>query len=68
VVGPLEERHVDILARDVVDRRIPRFPQGQRVPRLDDDATRDLDYDAIAVALDRDWMIRAGNLDGLRVR
>src|ERR1700722_11095767 len=25
LVGPLEERHVDVLARDVVDRRVARF-------------------------------------------
>jgi hypothetical protein len=65
VVRPFQERHVDILAGNILDRRITRFPQGQRVPGIGDDAARNLDHDSIAVALDRDRMIPTGGLDGL---
>jgi hypothetical protein len=68
VLRPLKEGHVDVLARDIEDRRIARFPQGQRIPCVGDDAIRNLDYDPIPVALDRDRMIGAENLDVLRLR
>ena len=51
LLRPLKEDHVDVLARDIEDRRIARFPQGQRIPCVGDDAIRNLDYDPIAVAL-----------------
>ena len=68
MVGPLQERHVDIPAGDVLDRRIARFPQRQRAPTIGSDAARNLDHDSIAAALDRDRMIRAWDLDGLWLR
>ena len=54
LLRPLKEGHVDVLARDIEDRRIARFPQGQRIPCVGDDAIRNLDHDPVAVALDRD--------------
>jgi hypothetical protein len=68
VLRPLKEGHIDVLARDIENRRIARFLQGQRIPRVGDDATRNHNYDPIAVALDRDRMIGAGSLDVLRLR
>src|SRR5712671_631353 len=58
-VGPLERRHVDVLARDVLNRRIARFPQDHRVPSIGNDAARNLDHDSISVGRNRYRMIRA---------
>jgi hypothetical protein len=68
MVGPFEERHVDVAARDVVDRRIARFPQRQRVQSIGNDAAGGLYDDSLSAAGNGDRMVRAGNLDGLRCR
>src|SRR5580693_1781768 len=46
VLRPLKEGYVDVLARDIEDRRVARFSQGQRIPRIGNDATCNLDYDS----------------------
>jgi hypothetical protein len=65
VLGTSEKRHVDIFARDVLNRRIGGFAQGQRFVRVGDDPTRDRDDDPSGVALDCDRMIGPGNFDRL---
>src|SRR3954454_16569895 len=67
VVSLGEERHVDVLARNVLHRRIARFSQDQRVPSIGNDAARNLDHDSISVTRNRDWVIRAWYLDRLRL-
>ena len=66
MIGPLEQRHVDILARDVLDRRIGRFAQGQRFSRVGDDPAGHRDHDPVGIAVDVDRMIGPGNFDRLR--
>jgi hypothetical protein len=45
VIRPLEQRHVDILARDVLDRRIGCFAERQRFSCVGDDPPCDRDDD-----------------------
>src|ERR1700720_4533603 len=41
VVRALEQRHVYVLARDVLNRRIARLAQNESVPRIGHDTARD---------------------------
>src|SRR5207244_8615026 len=66
VIRPLEERHVDILARDVLGRGIGRFAERQSFSGVGDDPPCDSDHHPAGVALDRYRMIRPGNFDRLR--
>src|SRR5476649_1153915 len=64
VAAAFELAHVDVLARDVLDRRIGRFAQRQRVLAVGDDAAGKLDGDAAGGAFYRDRMVGAGDFDG----
>src|SRR4029077_5627527 len=64
-VSPLEQRHFDVLARDILHGRVAGFTERQRIPRIGDNASCDLDDDTMRIALDRDGMIRPRDLDGL---
>src|SRR5215469_3057473 len=65
VIGALEERHIDIFARDVLHRGIRCFAQCQRFSRVGDDPARDRDDDPSGIAFDRDRMIWPRNFDRL---
>src|SRR5205807_772777 len=58
-IGALEERHVDILARDVLNRGIGRFAERQSFSCVGDDPPRDRNHDPSGIAFNRDRMIRA---------
>jgi hypothetical protein len=66
--APLELRHIDILARDVLDRRVACFTEIQRIAAVGQYRAADRDHDPFGVTLDRDGMIRSWDLDGLRFR
>src|SRR5205807_539830 len=66
-ICPRQERHIDILARDVMDRRIMGLAERQRFARVGNNAARDRDDYSLGVAFDRDRMIRAGDFDRLRL-
>ena len=55
---PLKERHVDILARDVLDRGIGRFAERQGFSRVGDDPARDRDHDPDAIASNTSPLIK----------
>ena len=65
VVGAVEERHIDVFARDVLNRGIGGFAQSERFSRVGDHPPRDRDDDPSGIAFDRDRMIRSGNFDRL---
>src|SRR4029077_20621903 len=65
MIGGFEERYVDILARDVLNRRIGAFAQGQSFSRVGDAPARDRDDNPSGIAFDRDRMIGPGNFDRL---
>jgi hypothetical protein len=68
VVSPLEQRHVDVLARDILHGWVTRLTERQRLPCIGDNPSCDLDDDTMRIALDRDGMIRPRYLDGLCLR
>ena len=61
MLGPLQERHVDILARDVLHRRVRCFAQCERVMGICNHAPAYGHSDARRVALDRDGVVGSGN-------
>src|SRR5271169_3832740 len=65
-IGAVEERHVDVLARNVLDGGIGRFAERQSFSCVGDDPPRDRHHDPSGIAFNRDRMIRAGNFDRLR--
>ena len=65
VLRALEERHVNVIAGHVVNRRIAGLAKDESVPRIGHDAARDRDHDSVGIVLDGDRMIRPRNLDGL---
>lgn len=62
VIRALQQRHVDILAEDVVHAGIRCLAQHKGVARVGDNVAACLDDDAIRVGLDGDRMIEAGDL------
>ena len=68
VVRSREQRHVDVLARDVLDRRVARFAERQRLPRIGHNTAGHRHHDPTCVALDADRVIGARNLHGLGLR
>ncbi len=67
MIRPLKQRHVHVLARNVVHGRITCLAQCQCALRIGDNASCDLDDDTMGIALDRDRVVPAGDLDGLRL-
>ncbi len=67
VIGPFQQRHVDVGARDVQDRRVVAFVHQQCRVRVGDDPAAGGNAYALRVRIDRDRMVRSGNLDGLRL-
>lgn len=65
-IGAVEEPHVDVLARNVLDGGIGRFAERQGFSCVGDDPPRDRHHDPSGIAFNRDRMIRAGNFDRLR--
>src|SRR4029077_9420892 len=65
VVSPLKQRHVNVLARDMLHGWVARLTEHQRRPCIGDNASCDLDDDTIRIALNRDGMIRPRDPDGL---
>jgi hypothetical protein len=61
----LQQGHVDVLAGDVLNRRIVRFAQRERFPGVGDDATSDGYDDPGRIGLDRDRMLGSRDLDRL---
>src|ERR1700724_3525166 len=68
VVRSLEQRHVDVLARDILHGWVACLTERQRLPCIGDNASCDLDDDTMRIALDRDGMIRPRDLDGICLR
>src|SRR6266404_5045026 len=64
-VSPLEQRHFDVLARDILHGWVAGLTERQCTPCIGDNASCDLDDDTMRIALDRDGMIRPRDLDGL---
>jgi hypothetical protein len=64
VVRSLEQCQVHVLARNVLDGRIARLAERQSILRIGHNASRDRHDDAMRIALNRDRMVRARNLDG----
>src|ERR1700720_3174968 len=58
VVRSLEQRHVDVLARDILHGWVACLTERQRLPCIGDNASRDLDDDTTRIALDRYGMVR----------
>src|SRR6202030_3144752 len=67
VHGPLQLRHIDVLARDVLHRGIGRFLQGQGLAGIGDAVAVHGDRDPAVRRRDGDRMIRPRNLDWLAV-
>src|SRR6267143_1015157 len=65
--GPSQLRHIDVLARDVLHRRISRFLQGQGLAAIGDAFAVHGDRDPAFGRRDGHRMIRPGNLDWLAV-
>src|SRR6516165_3230050 len=65
VVGWFQQRHVHVLARDVLHRRVVGFAQCDGVLRVPDKLPGDRDNDAMRVALKRDGMVWSWKFDGL---
>jgi hypothetical protein len=59
---PLQERHVDVPAWNVLHGRVRPLAQSKRVSRVCDDATSDVDDDVRAIRLDCDRVIGPGKL------
>src|SRR4051812_4271502 len=64
--APLEQRHIDILARDVLDCRVARFAEDLRIAAVCQYPAADRDHDPSGVSFDRDGMFGPRNLDRLR--
>ncbi|MCY1314659.1 hypothetical protein D9M70_653380 [compost metagenome] len=58
-----QQRHVGILARNVLHRRVGCLAQSQRIAGVGDNAPTEGDDDTRRISLDCDRMIGAGNLD-----
>src|SRR6266852_308016 len=67
VRGPLQLRHIDVLARDVLQRGIGRFLQSQGLAGIGDAFAVHGDRDPAFRRRDGDRMIRPRNLDWLAV-
>src|SRR3984893_17758987 len=65
VVRSLEQRHVEVLARDILHGWVACLTERQRLPCIGDNASCDLDDDTTRIALDRYGMVRPRDLDGL---
>jgi hypothetical protein len=65
VGGSRKDRHVHVLPRDIVDRRVTRFAQRQGVLRVRNDPARQQNHHAVGIGLDGDGMIRPWKLDRL---
>src|SRR6266704_6788692 len=61
VVGFREQRHVDVAAWDVLNRRIIRFLQSQCPVGIRDDESGDFHHHTAWIRTDADRMIGAGN-------
>src|SRR5437868_120896 len=59
-----ELRHVNVGAGDILDRRIVRFAENQRVSRVGDEGIAGADLHSMRVALDRDGVVGVGDQDG----
>src|ERR1700692_1709735 len=68
VVRSLEQRQIHVLARNVLDGRIARLAERQSILRIGHNASSGRHDDAMRVALNRDRMVRARNLDGFGFR
>src|ERR1700738_5153715 len=64
VVGALQQCHVDVAARDVLDGVIVGLAQREGAAGVGDDLARDRDDDARGVGLDRDRVVGVGEFDG----
>ncbi len=67
VVRPLQERHVDVLARDVLNRRVGGLSQGQSLASIGDDPARQRHGDPHRIRRDRNRVIRSGELYRFRL-
>ena len=63
MIRALKQGHIDILTRNVLNRRVGRLAQRQCVAGVGNDASIELDDDARRVSINTDRMIWAGNLD-----
>jgi hypothetical protein len=63
----MEDRHVDIVARDVEHRRIVRLLEQHRALGLGHDVAAEVDGDAVAGGRDRNRMVGTGDLHRLRL-
>src|SRR6476646_3235408 len=64
--APLEQCHIDILARYILHCRVASFAEDQRITAVRHYLAVDRDYNPFGVALDRDGMSRPWDLDRLR--
>src|SRR6266853_6333391 len=65
--GPLQLRHIDVLARDILHREIDRFPQRQGLAGIGDAFAVHADRDPAFRRRDGDRMMRPRNLDWFAV-
>ena len=66
MIGSRQQRHIDILVRNVLHRLVVRLAERQCVMRVGEDAPGYRNCDAAAVALDGDWMTLIWDFDRLR--
>ncbi len=64
MLAPDQPGHVDVGAWYVLDLRIFRFPERQRVPGVGQDPVAQDDHHAAAIGFYGDGMVGPGNLDG----
>src|SRR5436309_2934840 len=57
VICPFQLRKIHVLAWNVLNGRIVRFPKRQGIARIGHYPARDRYYDAIGIRLDGDWVI-----------
>ncbi|ENN84123.1 hypothetical protein RHSP_78514 [Rhizobium freirei PRF 81] len=65
MTAPFQQRHVDILARDIDDDRVGCFLESQRLMRIGNHFAGDRNGDMRMLLLDRDGMIGTGDPDWL---